>query len=172
MYFQSKFLSHELYIKYPIFEQQSKLLNQYYLNLFFLSHSFFQETDKLKLIYSANNENINFFSLTKKLLEFDGSTLIVLKHNELIYNFQDQDHSYQPYIFGGFRAGKWRNEQKFQGNKNCFLFSIEPKFQIFFPTKIRENDLGMHCYLNTQSKSSFPIGFGFGGNAENQRFRI
>ena len=33
---------------------------------------------------------------------------------------------------------------------------------MYFPNKIKENELGMHCYLNTLPTSSFPVGFGFG----------
>ncbi|KAI8903395.1 TLD-domain-containing protein, partial [Gorgonomyces haynaldii] len=62
--------------------------------------------------------------------------------------------------FGGFNSQPFKKSPKFTGDKNCFIFQLDP-FQVFYPTNINQN----YVYFQHSSKTLLN-GIGFGGQMD------
>ncbi|KAF8984956.1 hypothetical protein BGZ46_006443 [Entomortierella lignicola] len=101
-------------------------------------------TPPLRLLFSSKTSGASFSTLIQKIT-FQGPTLIVMK---------DEDG----YIFGAYADQDWEQKPKFYGSDRSFLFSIQPKFRIYRPSRVNNN----FQYLDYGTKT-LPNGIGFGG---------
>ncbi|KAF9439358.1 hypothetical protein BGZ76_000019 [Entomortierella beljakovae] len=101
-------------------------------------------TPPLRLLFSSKVSGASFSTLLQNI-SFQGPTLIILK---------DEDG----YIFGAYADQDWEQKPKFYGSDRTFLFTIQPKFRIFRPSKVNNN----FQYLDYGTKT-LPNGIGFGG---------
>lgn len=101
----------------------------------------------------------------------------------------EEDGNYKSSIVGAFNKKKWLDLGTYQGNEECHLFQLTPKFKIFAAQRFKRmfaNDSHMntqnYCYLHyfdedigEQDKKLLnevaPSGLGFGGLARKQ-FRL
>ena len=67
-YFQSKFIDKNIRIKLPILSKPSYILNQQLVSILYLSNPVFSNFDKLNLIYSNCDSNLNFDKMASSLL--------------------------------------------------------------------------------------------------------
>nr|XP_012593935.2 TLD domain-containing protein 1 isoform X2 [Microcebus murinus] len=67
-----------------------------------------------------------------------------------------EDHG--GHVFGGFASRSWEVKPQFQGDNNCFLFSIAPRMAVYTPTGYNDH----YMYLN-QGQQTMPNGLGMGG---------
>ncbi|KAF9345246.1 hypothetical protein BGX26_003357 [Mortierella sp. AD094] len=101
-------------------------------------------TPPLRLLFSSKTSGASFSTLLQKIT-FQGPTLIIMK---------DEDG----YIFGAYADQEWEQKPKFYGSDRSFLFTIQPKFRIYRPSRVNNN----FQYLDYGTKT-LPNGIGFGG---------
>uniref|UniRef100_A0A803TL61 MTOR-associated protein MEAK7 n=1 Tax=Anolis carolinensis TaxID=28377 RepID=A0A803TL61_ANOCA len=65
------------------------------------------------------------------------------------------------YVFGGFASCSWEVKPQFQGNNECFLFSVSPTLGVFTYTGYNDH----YMYLN-HGQQTMPNGLGMGGQHE------
>ncbi|XP_060644449.2 MTOR-associated protein MEAK7 [Anolis sagrei] len=65
------------------------------------------------------------------------------------------------YVFGGFSSCSWEVKPQFQGNNECFLFSVSPVLGVFTQTGYNDH----YMYLN-HGQQTMPNGLGMGGQHE------
>lgn len=118
-------------------------------------------TQEFKVIYSGDRSNFNFQDMANRLISYDGPTFILIKtENKNGVN-----------IFGGFKMLQWENDpENYQGNEETYVFSLYPKFANYFYEN-SETTLPYFNYLNVSNKNK-KIGLGFGGNLNQNTFRI
>lgn len=164
LYLQYNFLFSILtqtsYFSLPKKIEISRLLSEEQLVFLYLSNLNIALNEKLHLIFSSFKEGLNFDKLIKKLIDFDGPTIILIKHKD-------------SNIFGTFNSIKWEdNKDGFQGNKDCYLFDMKPNFKNYFPKKWNKKDENhYYAYLNYKN-DELPKGIGFGVNFKTDLFRI
>lgn len=129
----------------PNLESPSYLLNNEMMSLLFLSNSFLQTSKKLKLIYSKSFDYLNFDELYNSLINFEGSTLLLFKHEENVVFGYDKTTDKKNFVFGAFNYLPWSKV----GNEETNLFSLTPNFKMFTPKK--NNEKNNYTYLNNSN---------------------
>ncbi|KAG0000107.1 hypothetical protein BGZ80_002673 [Entomortierella chlamydospora] len=103
-----------------------------------------KSTPPLRLLFSSKTSGESFSTLMQKIT-FQGPTLVIMK---------DEDG----YIFGAYADQDWEQKPNFYGSDRSFLFTIQPKFRIYRPSRVNNN----FQYLDYGTKT-LPNGIGFGG---------
>ena len=96
-------------------------------------------------------------------IEFKGSTLILIQHEEEIdYKF-DKISDKKKFIIGAVNHISWRKEVKYQGSTESYVFTLMPKFRNYFAkrkpmnsqntTNIRDE----YCYMSLDRQKSTKI---------------
>lgn len=106
-----------------------------------------QEKQGWEIIYSTDIHGKNWTMFLEKVL-LPQSCLIVIK--------DDDDFVFGVYVHSGLSINP-----KFHGTSHNFMFTLEPKFQIYHSTGLNSN----YQYLNTGTQS-LPNGIGFGGQID------
>lgn len=65
------------------------------------------------------------------------------------------------YVFGGFASEPWISKPDFYGNSNCFLFTLQPKMQVFTPSGYNS-----HYQYFTHNTVSLINGLAMGGQKD------
>lgn len=147
-----KLLTRSNYFKIPKLEGNSRLLEDC-LPLLYFSNIYITMSTKLTLIFSSFDMGLNFEKLERKLLNYEGSTIILLKIN----NHQ---------VIGGFNPNKWiETDEGFQSDANCLFFELRPKFKVFHA---KSKSLKKHNYAYFEKDK----GLGFGYNFKKECFRL
>lgn len=89
-------------------------------------------------------------------LEFKGSTLILIQHEEEIDIRYDLISNKKKFIIGAFNHLSWRKETTTQGSSESYIFTLLPKFRNYFPKRKAGNDYGSgtYSYMSLDRKSS------------------
>ncbi|KAK6643977.1 hypothetical protein RUM43_000242 [Polyplax serrata] len=102
---------------------------------------------KWRPLFSTEVHGESFSKLSGQILN-QGPTLIIIK---------DKDG----YVFGGFAPSSWSLSPIFSGDSRSFLFTLEPKMNLFVATNFNSN----YQYMNV-GQQTMPNGLGFGGKLE------
>lgn len=97
-----------------------------------------------RLLYCCSLHGASFATMLKKIVN-EGPTVLVVKDRE-------------GHIFGGFAAESWMPNAQFYGSSHCFLFSLKPIMDVYYPTGYNSNFI----YVN-QNQQTLPNGLGMGG---------
>lgn len=145
----------------PFLDNPSYILNEDLVALFTLTCNAFQTTDQLTLLYSMSLYGGSFGELLLALKGYEGPTLILVKHIEKDPTSPEDSKSGSIYVCGGFSSTPWQDELNYQGNNECFVFSLIPKFKKFHALPSLEN----YTYMNGKKipNSKYKVGLGFGG---------
>lgn len=96
-------------------------------------------------------------------LEFKGSTLILIQHEEEIDIRYDLISNKKKFIIGAFNHLSWRKETTSQGSSESYIFTLLPKFRNYFPKrKAVVNDYGSsgtYSYMSLDRKASKTLYF-------------
>jgi len=133
-----KILVQETCFILPRLERNSvftEINNSTAISFLMMSNIYMNLTTVMRMVYSSGNEGLNFDRFVKKITEYDGPTLI------LIRNVKGN-------IYGGFKSEKWERNRDSQGNSECYIFSLWPKFRNYFLINNENNDLRNAAYLN------------------------
>lgn len=128
--------------------------------MFMLTCNHFHNVDHLTLLYSKSHYGNSFSDLLLSLKGYVGPTLILLKHAE---KDAENPKANSMYVFGGFSSTPWEEELSYQGNGECFVFSLIPKFRKYY-SLLGEGGQN-YLYLNGKkmAHSKYKVGLGFGG---------
>ncbi|EFA76607.1 hypothetical protein PPL_09912 [Heterostelium album PN500] len=132
-------------IKKPILNTESSVLNEEsisYLSKYLPGDDYRGEW---QLLFSSTRNGHSYNRFCTHVTD-KGSTIVIIK--------DDGGH-----IFGGFADEVWKTKfPKFYGNERCFVFSINPKLEVYRPTGIDRN----FQYLN-EGTTTLYNGVGMGG---------
>lgn len=147
-----KLLTRSKYFQMPKLEGISRLLEDC-LPLLYFSNIYMTTSTKITLIFSSFELGLNFEKLERKLLNYEGPTIILLKINN-------------NKIIGGFNPNKWIElEAGFQSDANCMLFELRPIFKVFH-AKAKSLKKQNYAYYERDK------GLGFGYHFKEERFRL
>ena len=114
-------------------------------------------------LYSSEMDGRSFNRLEWSILGYQGPTMLIVKTDK-------------GGILGAFSAATWQVKREFYGDKECFLFQLEPDFKIY---RHQEGNKNNFMYLNSKNHQSpvdkeddLPHGLGFGGDKNHIRFFI
>ncbi|XP_066570050.1 MTOR-associated protein MEAK7 isoform X2 [Amia ocellicauda] len=100
--------------------------------------------DQWRFLFSTRLHGESFSQLCGQVVR-KGPTVLVLRDN-------------RGHVFGGFASQSWEIKPKFQGNNQCFLFSLCPSLSVYTDTGYNDH----YMYLN-QGQQTMPNGLGMGG---------
>jgi hypothetical protein len=113
-------------------------------------------TKQMHRLYSADVDGLSFDCLEFALSGYDGPTTLVIKttKNEVI---------------GAFAHGTWKDSVSYRGCSDCFIFQLQPRYQISLPTGDGDRFMYMHSSNRRTplqpSLEGLPHGISFGGSA-------
>ncbi|KAM9301768.1 MTOR-associated protein MEAK7 [Gastrophryne carolinensis] len=97
-----------------------------------------------RLLFSTQVHGESFSQLCGHLID-QGASLLVLRDSD-------------GFIFGGFASQNWEVKPQFQGDSQCFLFTVSPQLDIYTYTGYNDH----YMYLN-HGQQTMPNGLGMGG---------
>ena len=105
------------------------------ISFLMMSNIYMNLTTIIKMVFSSGADGLNFDKFVKKITEYDGPTLILIKNAK-------------GNVYGGFKSERWERGQDAQGNPECYIFSLWPKFRNYFMKSIEKYDPKNAAYLN------------------------
>ncbi|XP_028410011.1 TLD domain-containing protein 1-like [Dendronephthya gigantea] len=100
-----------------------------------------------RLLFATSCHGKSFTTFLHQIV-YQGPTVLLVKDREGA-------------VFGGFASTSWRVKSNFEGDKDCFVFTMKPSMAIYHPTGINDH----YMYLNIGMKT-IPNGLGMGGQFE------
>jgi hypothetical protein len=107
-----------------------------------------------KLLYSSIQFGRSLNRFCHHVLNYNGPTLLLVQTTK-------------GELFGAYVSQPWRITSSYQGDSDCFLFSLFPTFDVIRPGGVEKNYV--YLYTNKHSFSGFPVGLGFGGTLKSFR---
>lgn len=100
-----------------------------------------------RLLFATSCHGKSFTSFLHRIV-YQGPTILLVKDRDGV-------------VFGGFASTSWKVRSSFQGDKDCFVFTVNPSMSTYHPTGINDH----YMYLNV-GMQTIPNGLGMGGQFE------
>lgn len=113
-------------------------------------------------LFLSDKDGLSFNRLLNSILGYSGPTLTIIQATS-------------GEIFGAFTNTRWKEDKKFYGDSDCFLYQLNPKVSVYRPRGGSSGSTNyMYCNPEARSKGydGLPHGIGFGGNLERPRLFI
>ena len=120
---------------------------------------------QMQRVYCSEADGRSFNRLEWNLLGYGGPTLLLVRTTTGA-------------IIGAFAASTWKDTVNYQGNSDCFLVQLQPKFKVHWAASGRQNHF---MYMNSGKRGNrqvvpqlegLPHGIGFGGGATKNEPRL